>query len=124
LIAEQLPIDVGQAPQNGGRMRLLVKYVASVYVVPRNVKAVLSVADTQLVSEGDKRWLQIQLRNDGGTRKILKGAKLEVAGQTLAGEQLKGLEGENMLAGAQRTFRLPAPVGINAVSSPARLLIE
>lgn len=124
LIAEQLPIDVGQAPQNGGRMRLLVKYVASVYVVPANVKAVLTVGDTQLVTEGGKRWLQLRVTNDGGTRKILKDVKLEVGGMTLAGEQLKGMDGENVLARTTRVFRVSAPAGLTAVSGPARLILQ
>lgn len=124
LIAEQLPVDVGQAPQNGGRMRLLVKYVASVYVVPVNVKAVLSVTDTRIVTEGSRRWLQVTVNNDGGTRKILKDLKVEVAGIMLAGEQLKGMEGENVLARTTRVFRVPAPAGLTAVGSPARLVLQ
>lgn len=124
LIAEQLPIDVGQAPQNGGRMRLLVKYVASVYVVPANVKAVLAVTDTRLVSEGSARWLQVTVNNEGNTRKILKDLKVEVAGVTLAGEQLKGMEGENVLARTTRVFRVPAPAGLTAVNAPARLVLQ
>jgi fimbrial chaperone protein len=124
LIAEQLPIDVGQAPQNGGRMRLLVKYVASVYVVPANVKAVLAVTDTRLVSEGSARWLQVTVNNEGNTRKILKDLKVEVAGVTLAGEQLKGMEGENVLARTTRVFRVPAPAGLAAVNAPARLVLQ
>ncbi|MBX3585381.1 MAG: molecular chaperone [Ramlibacter sp.] len=124
LIAEQLPVDVGQVAQNGGRMRLLVKYVASVYVVPGNVKAVLKVGETRLVAEGDKRWLQVSVTNEGGTRKILKGVKLQVAGMTLSGDQLKGMEGENLLAGTTRVFRVAAPAGLDAVSAPARLILE
>jgi|JI8StandDraft_1071087.scaffolds.fasta_scaffold159809_2 fimbrial chaperone protein len=124
LIAEQLPIDVGQAPQNGGRMRLLVKYVASVYVVPTNVKAVLSVTDTKIVAEGNNRWLQVTVNNEGSTRKILKDLKVEVAGVTLSGEQLKGMEGENVLARTTRVFRVPAPAGLPAVSAPARLVLQ
>lgn len=124
LIAEQLPIDVGQVPQNGGRMRLLVKYVASVYVVPANVKAVLSVTDTRLVAEGGTRWLQVTVHNEGGTRKILKDLKVDVAGVTLAGAQLKGMEGENVLARTTRVFKVPAPAGLTAVSAPARLVLQ
>jgi fimbrial chaperone protein len=124
LIAEQLPIDVGQAPQEGGRMRLLVKYIASIYVVPHNVKAVLSVPEAQIVSEGDQRWLQVKVRNEGGTRKILKNVKLLVGKLNLAGDALSGMEGENVLAQTSRVFRLKLPPELNKLDDLPRLMMD
>jgi fimbrial chaperone protein len=106
LIAEQLPIDVGQAPSNGGRMRLLVKYVASVYVLPSNLKAILSVTKLEVV---DGKWLAITMQNQGKTRKILKNISLDIGGVSLSSLDLKGLEGENILADTIREFRVPMP---------------
>lgn len=124
LIAEQLPIDVGQAPQNGGRMRLLVKYVASVYVVPQNVKAVLSVQDVQAATDSQGQWLDVTVLNEGGTRKILRDARLVLGSATLEGAAVKGLAGENILAKTTRTFRIPAPAGLKMPLTPARLVLE
>lgn len=106
LIAEQLPIDVGQAPSNGGRMRLLVKYVASVYVLPSNLKAILSVTKLEVL---DGKWLAITMQNQGKTRKILKNISLDIGGVSLSSPDLKGLEGENILADTIREFRVPMP---------------
>lgn len=106
LIAEQLPIDVGQAPSNGGRMRLLVKYVASVYVLPSNLKAILSVSKLEVV---DGKWLAITMQNQGKTRKILKNITLDIGSVGLSSLDLKGLEGENILANTIREFRVPMP---------------
>ena len=106
LIAEQLPIDVGQAPSNGGRMRLLVKYVASVYVLPSNLKAILSVTKLEVV---DGKWLAITMQNQGKTRKILKNITLDIGSVGLSSLDLKGLEGENILANTIREFRVPMP---------------
>jgi fimbrial chaperone protein len=106
LIAEQLPIDVGQAPSNGGRMRLLVKYVASVYVLPSNLKAILSVTKLEVV---DGKWLAITMQNQGKTRKILKNISLDIGSVGLSSLDLKGLEGENILANTIREFRVPMP---------------
>jgi fimbrial chaperone protein len=106
LIAEQLPIDVGQAPTNGGRMRLLVKYVASVYVLPSKLKAVLSVSKLDVL-EG--KWLVITMQNRGKTRKILKDITIDIGAVSLSGADLKGLEGENILAETVREFRVPLP---------------
>lgn len=124
LIAEQLPIDVGQAPQNGGRMRLLVKYVASAYVVPANVKAILSVQSVQAVSDSKGKWLDVTVLNEGTTRKVLREAKLVVGSTTLEGAAVKGLAGENILAKTTRTFRIPAPADVKTPLMPARLVLE
>jgi fimbrial chaperone protein len=124
LIAEQLPIDVGQAPQNGGRMRLLVKYVASAYVVPANVKAVLSVQSVVAVSDAKGKWLDVTVSNEGTTRKVMREAKLLVGGITLEGPAVKGLAGENILAKTTRTFRIPAPADLKTPLVPARLVME
>lgn len=124
LIAEQLPIDVGQAPQNGGRMRLLVKYVASAYVVPANVKAILSVQNVELASDATGKFLDVTVLNEGSTRKVLREAKLVVGSTTLDGAAVKGLAGENILAKTTRTFRIPAPADLKAPLMPARLVLE
>lgn len=124
LIAEQLPIDLGQPAQEGGRMRLLVKYIASVYVVPRNARALLSVTEARIVQEGSQQWLQVRVQNDGATRKILKNTKLIFGALTLSGQALQGLEGENILARTARIFRLKMPAeGVSVDVSP-RLVLD
>mgnify|MGYP001205360347 CR=1 FL=1 len=125
LIAEQLPIDVGQAPQTGGRMRLLVKYVASLYVLPRNAKPALDVTDASLVSGPDgQRWLEVTVHNGGGSRKIIRNATLQIGELSLSGAALNGLEGENLLARTTRVFRLQAPTQLGAIQAPVRLVLD
>ena len=114
LIAEQLPIDIGQAPQNGGRMRLLIKYVTSLYVVPSGVRANVRLMQTRLVTDEGKPWLELLLKNEGTSRRVLKDVKVQVGGHTLQGDDLKGLDGENLLAQTQRWFRVAAPKDLNS----------
>ena len=124
LVVEQLPVDLGEAPQDGGRMRLLVKYIASLYVVPRNVRALLSVSDAQIVKEDEQRWLRFKVQNEGGTRKILKNAKLIVGPLSLSGDALTGVEGENVLAQTARVFRVKLPAEVLSLDSPPRIVLE
>ncbi|MBL8372076.1 MAG: molecular chaperone [Burkholderiaceae bacterium] len=124
LIAEQLPVDVGQVAQTGGRMRLLVKYVASAYVVPANVKAILSVPQARLVRDAQGAWLEVSVRNEGTTRKILTGARLGLGDRVIDTAALKGMAGENILAGTTRTFRIPAPANLAEPLPPVRLLVD
>ena len=124
LVVEQLPVDLGETPQDGGRMRLLVKYIASLYVVPRNVRALLSVSEAQIVKEDAQSWLRFKVQNDGGTRKILKNTKLIVGTLSLSGDALNGLEGENVLAQTARVFRVKLPAEVLSLDSPPRIVLE
>lgn len=115
LIAEQLPIDIGaQAPQ-GGRVRLLVTYVASVYVVPAGAQAQLAIAGAEFRPENGGR-LRVTVENRGTARRILKDIRLRLAGAfgtlVLDDAGLKGMSGENVLGGHRRTFDLAAPRGL------------
>lgn len=112
LIAEQLPVDLGKAPLPGGQVRLLVRYVASVYVTPQGARPDPVV--TSVAPQG--KTLAVTIANNGNTRQILRDATLTVAGGgktvTLRGEQLSGMAGENVLAGATRRFSIPLPAGL------------
>lgn len=113
LIAEQLPVDLGQAPPQGGQVRLLVRYVASVYVVPPGAKP-----DVQVVRAGPAQggMLEVVVANRGTAHRILREPELtlEAGGRRVAlkGEALKGLSGENLLAGVERRFLVPWPAGV------------
>ncbi|MEC4593871.1 MULTISPECIES: fimbrial biogenesis chaperone [Nitrospirillum] len=119
LVAEQLPIDLGGTPVQGGQVKLLVKYVASLYVVPEGAKPKLTV-----VSAGPKpatapatgTVMEVVVRNDGTSRQVMR--DLEVTAQvngktvTLRKEQLTGMVGENVLAGVTRRFHIPWPADL------------
>lgn len=117
LIAEQLPIDIGQAPSQGGQVRLLVRYVASLYVMPEGVAPDVVVDSAALAKLPDGTpALELVLTNRGTSRQMLREpvVTLGTAGGTLdlSGEQLTGLVGENVLAGTTRRFLVPAPAGL------------
>jgi fimbrial chaperone protein len=114
LIAEQLPIDIGQAPVQGGQVRLLVQYKASLYVVPPGAKpklTVLSAGPTKLSDGGTV--LELRVENNGTAHQILRDPTLtlQAGGRSVSvkADQLGGLAGENLLAGVTRRFLLPWP---------------
>ncbi len=117
LVAEQVPVDIGRPPAQGGQVRLLVTYVASLYVVPEGARP-----DVKIVSAGPvtapngQAALEVVARNDGTRHRILKDASLGIAAGgktlTLPAEALEGFAGENILAGATRRFLLPWPAGL------------
>ncbi|WP_084437756.1 fimbrial biogenesis chaperone [Niveispirillum irakense] len=127
LIAEQLPIDIGQTPQTGGQVRLLVQYKASLYVKPASASPAVTIASAAPHRLSDGTVLELMVRNDGTAHQILTGPTLTVEGgggkATIAAEALGGLAGENILPGVTRRFLLPWPkdVPVGPVTAQLRL---
>ena len=110
LIAEQLPIDLGnEQDRDGGSISLLVRYVASLYVGPPSASPALRV----IVAEPAPRdRMRIVLANEGTGHALLTNLALRVGGRELAGDAIEGLLGENILAGVTRSFFIPWPEGV------------
>lgn len=106
LIAEELPIDLGEEEQQGAGLDLLVRYVASVYVQPRDTEARVSI-ETQVDDDG----VALLVRNEGTMRAVLRSEDYAIYadGQLveLDDAQREALAAVNVLAG--HTRRLPIP---------------
>ena len=124
LIAEQLPIDLGDSQQDGGRINVMMKYVASLYVTPAKAKAQFVVSELKAVEDKGATLLEIKLRNDGNAHKVITNGKLYLGSQELKGEQIGPVEGANLLPGGVRVFRIPMPSGSEILGQPARLVSD
>ncbi len=114
LIAEQLPIDLEDGQKDGGRMRLLVRYVASLYVKPSGVAPVIRIDGGRVDKGAGGPELTFTVVNSGKARVALsnlvvkasrKGAALLELGAEILGE----VSGSVVLAGHTRDFRVPLP---------------
>ena len=132
IIAEQLPIDLDEEQGTGGSVKILVRYVGSIYVAPAGASpdVVLESVEPARSAEGEPR-LAVLLRNRGTAHTILKGVNLRVGGESaregervlLADAQLTGLSGENILGQTQRRFLVPWPERVPYGSVSAALEI-
>lgn len=113
VIAEQLPLDVDGKKRKGSGIKMLLKYVAALYVNPGDTVPVLSVTVLE-----NKDGLKLAVENKGTMHAPLTKATLTlVKGDkkvTLKGDQLKGLAGENILAGVKRHFTIPGVKNVDA----------
>jgi fimbrial chaperone protein len=120
VIVEQLPVNlpvIEQIQDEGVRLNIkaLYVYVLAAYVTPNGAapNLVLESATSQK-SQDEKDELVLIFENQGTAYQKLNGLVLNLIsnqGQTitLQGEQLKGVIGENILAGNKRRFVLPWP---------------
>ena len=107
IVAEQVPVDFdGQKP---GNIRILLRYMGTIYVTPPNASANVVLASVDKTDEG----LAVTLYNKGNAHVLMGNLTLEVktseTSKTYSSDELKGFSGENMLAGLKRTFIVPLP---------------
>lgn len=141
LIAEQVPVELKKPDpqdQTGGRVKFLVKYVASIYVTRRGVAPKVAVESLSRVgelpqdhpvvhAEGNGQataqgpFVKIVISNPGTAHGFVPTAGLRLTSLAADGSQtsvvldppsLKGLVGENVLAGGVRHFYMPWPAGL------------
>jgi fimbrial chaperone protein len=135
IIAEKLPIDFEEEKSGAAikeqkaKITLLLRYMGSVYIVPKNAKPDVIVDSVEKRrGENGKKELVVIVHNRGTAHIIMKQLKLRLTSGgsgknsiVLDSEQLKGMEGENILAGHKRRFILPWPEGLGDGSIKASI---
>ena len=119
IVVEQLPVELDTKSAGGAHINLLLRYEGAVYIVPPGAKGNLVVEAAEAITEEGTQRLAVTVENQGPAHTPLVNvaltlrARLDGATLTLAGDQqLKGLEGGNLLAGYRRRFILPWPAGL------------
>lgn len=99
-IAEQLPVNLEKKNSATG-IKMLLKYVAALYVTPKS-------AEAKIKCEFQKEALTCT--NTGNKHQILNFKKIKLEEKnisySLQNEELKKINGENILANGKRTFKL------------------
>ena len=122
LIFEQLPVATEKKEKtNGALIKMLLKYVAAVYVLPPEAKPNLHLKSGLRVpgKSGQPDQLELVFENTGAAHRVLSGLKLRITTTgpdpktvTLEPDSLPTLEGQNVLAGGTRRFEIPWPSAI------------
>jgi fimbrial chaperone protein len=121
ILAEELPINLSkeQPTSNnlGAYIKVIVRYLGSIYIVPPGAKADITLDSTAAETQKNgMRKLVFVFHNRGTAHVLLSELKLTLQsdGKTveLSGEDLKGVAGENLLAGNKRRFVVPWPTAL------------
>jgi len=109
-VVEELEVSGGEAKPSG--IRVLLRYLASLYVGGANFAPELAVtAEGALGAQGERGFL-VKIENRGKRHVVALDAKLRLdmgggASLSLASEELGALSGANFLAGASRQLFIP-----------------
>ena len=120
IVAEQLPVALVKEQTKGAKINLLLRYLGTVYIVPKGAKAdVVLESAAQDTEAAGRKHLVVFLHNRGTAHAVIRSAKMKLTAAAKDGrpetkielgpEDLKGMIGENVLGGSKRRFIFPWP---------------
>lgn len=105
VIAEQLPLDVNKKNKKKSGIQMLMRYIAALYVTPKEAQSNLSGSIEKVGNN-----FKLVITNNGNRHQVMVRPSISFKKNgekwTLKGAELKGIEGENILAKNKRIFKL------------------
>ena len=117
LIAEQLPINLKKKKKGNTDIKILLRYVAALYISPQEGKSKI-IIEKQLASK-KSHSIDFTVHNIGKVHEVLTKTKIFLSqeGKKIELKNLKSISGENILAGQKRLFNIKVPKIINLKKS-------
>lgn len=115
ILAEQLPS--AEKPE-GSSVRLLMRYLAALYVVPTDSRPDIILESAIGAKKGELPGLSISIRNNGTRHTHLFNTFIRIRQDPasplteIAGEAMSEIEGQNVLAMSSRSFFIPWPSAV------------
>ncbi len=104
LVAEQLPIELDKNKKQKASIKVLLRYVAALYVEAEDYSSDVSLKKMDVTDKN----ISFVLENKGKKHQVLSNLEMKVTGKKsieLKAEDLKGMTGENILAMSERIFK-------------------
>lgn len=133
LVAEQVPLDgAGQAVDQGANLKssgikVLFRYIASVYVGDATFKPSLSASVIGGNAADGRKGLVVAIANSGNRHVVANDLRVEIQGLTapaIEGASLGPLSGANYLPGTGRTIFVPSAEAVPGAIYEAKLSFD
>ncbi len=126
LIAEQLPIELEKNKSKKASIKVLLRYVAALYVKAEDYSSEISIKEIKSI---DKK-ISITVLNSGKKHQVLTNLNLKFTDEKknkdifFKPEELKGMTGENVLADSSRMFIFPKEGKFSEINSSEKVKIS
>jgi len=118
IISEQLPIEVDKKVKKKTNVKILLKYIAALYVENGKTEPSVKVNSWQI----QNKEIEIKIKNDGNKHQVLTNLNIIFTKKgekdiTIEPKDLKNISGENVLAKTERVFKIPLNSSLNKLDS-------
>lgn len=123
LVAEQLPIELDKNKKQKASIKVLLRYVAALYVEPESFSSEVSLKKMEM----DEKSIAFFVANTGKKHQVLANLTLQVTGKksfSIGSDELKNMSGENVLALSERVFRFPRTGKFKDIQSTDKVKIQ
>ncbi len=125
IISEQLPIEVDKKVKKKTNVKILLKYIAALYVENGKSEARVNVNSWQV----QNKEIELKIKNDGNKHQVLTNLSIIFSKDgekniVLEPKDLKNISGENILAKSERIFKLPLISSLNKLDSKFKIELK
>lgn len=125
LVAEQVALDASASKDGGSGIKIMFRYIASLYVGESGFTPLLVAEARGAVGANGRSGYLVEIRNEGARHVIDSEAKVTLSeGPTFSSDELSGISGANFLPGDKRTLFIPSPEAVDGKSYEARIDYE
>ena len=127
ITAEQLPIELESQKNKKASIKVLLRYVAALYVSSDDFNSEVKMQDMKI---NEKKQITLLLENAGKRHQVLANLNLKFSNDKLKkvilinAEDLKGMTGENILAESKRQFLFPKTGKFQEIDSDYKVSVH
>lgn len=128
IVAEELPVEL-EGEKSASHIKVLLRYMGTVYVRPKNCKSQLQISPVTRSSIGNTNAYEFSVSNHGTAHQGLVNPTLTLTDSQgnkteLRAEQLPGVAGQNVLALHTRRFRVGFPAALKEQQYQAEIRVD
>lgn len=124
IVASQLPVSFKEDKKQTG-IKFLFQFVASVYVTNENYYPKIEI---EPIKRLDKDTVRLSVVNKGQRHVVLKNVKVEMKDNSgkavVLGDIVKNWDGENILSGRRRVFKVKTTSDFDPAKNPPKVEIK
>ena len=118
IISEQLPIEVDKKVKKKTNVKILLKYIAALYVENGKTEASIKIDSWRV----QNKEIELNIKNNGSKHQVLTNLSILFSKEgekeiVIGPKDLKNISGENVLAKSERIFKIPLTSSLNKLDA-------
>jgi fimbrial chaperone protein len=125
IISEQLPIEVDKKVKKKTNVKILLKYIAALYVENGKTEANVKLNAWRI----QNKEIELSIKNDGNKHQVLTNLSIVFSKDgekiiIIEPKDLKNISGENILAKSERIFKIPLTSNLNKIDAKFKVELK